>query len=105
MAERTYNWKRFWCTRGGTISLADGGYLFDPDSEFGKIYNPDLVSFQSLADQPCVVLLGEPGIGKTTALQSSYDDLRLSLGGWGHQVIQMDLRAYGSEDRLVRDLF
>ena len=35
----------------GEINLSDGGYLYDPDSEFGGIYNPDLVSFARLPAQ------------------------------------------------------
>ena len=30
------------------ISLFDGGYLNDPESEFGGIYNPDVVSLESI---------------------------------------------------------
>ena len=39
----SFNWKRFWCPRGGTINLGDGGYLCDPESESGKYFNPILI--------------------------------------------------------------
>jgi hypothetical protein len=30
-----YPWKRFWCPREGSYSLADGGFLADPDGTHG----------------------------------------------------------------------
>lgn len=68
MPQPDYDWKRFWCPRSGRINLADGGYLNDPDAEWGKVDNPDLVSLEAIADVPCLVLLGEPGIGKSREL-------------------------------------
>ncbi len=66
MQELVYPWKRFWCPRGGQISLADDGFLLDRDSEYAKYYSSDVVAFESISDAPCMVLLGEPGIGKST---------------------------------------
>ena len=68
MPKQTYDWKRFWCPRSGTINLTDGGYLCDPDSEWGRVCNPGLASLESIYDFPCLVLLGEPGIGKSKEL-------------------------------------
>ena len=62
-----YPWKRFWCPREGEIFLTDRGYLADPDIG-GSYCNPLLVPFETIADEHCLVLLGEPGIGKSTAL-------------------------------------
>jgi len=64
MTLRIYNWRRFWCARTGKINLSDGGYPYDPESEYGKIYNPDVLRFDAIAGMPCLALLGEPGIGK-----------------------------------------
>ncbi|WP_228025017.1 NACHT domain-containing NTPase [cf. Phormidesmis sp. LEGE 11477] len=70
MSKQVYEWKRFWCPRSGSINLADGGFLCDPDAEWGKAYNPDLVSSEAIADVSCLVLLGEPGIGKSQELDN-----------------------------------
>jgi predicted NACHT family NTPase len=72
MSKKDYKWKRFWCPRSGSINLFDGGYLYDPDAEWGKAYNPDLVSLEAIADVPCLVLLSEPGMGKTVAIEAAY---------------------------------
>jgi predicted NACHT family NTPase len=57
-----YNWKRFWCTRAAQINLGDRGYLVDPE----------LVSLEAIADLPCLILLGEPGIGKSQEMANLF---------------------------------
>ncbi|WP_433709078.1 NACHT domain-containing protein [Paenibacillus illinoisensis] len=98
MNDHFFSWKRFWCPRTSTINLSDGGYLYNPESEYGHIYNEHVVPFDKIAQIPCLILLGEPGIGKTGALKS------IKIAGEKH-TIKIDLRSYGREDRLVRDIF
>jgi len=105
MPTHSYNWKRFWGPRTGQMNLADGGYLPDPDGEWTRFYNPDLVPFESIAEVQCLGLLGEPGIGKSFALAAERAAVEARIRAQGGEVIWMDLREYGSEDRLVRDLF
>lgn len=105
MSNPTYNWKRFWCSRTGSFDLSDGGYLADPDSEWGHLYNPNVKSFESITTIPCLVLLGEPGIGKTHAIQIAQSATCDKIKEVGDQVLCLDLRSYGSEDRLIRNLF
>lgn len=105
MSKQVYNWKRFWCPRSGSINLADGGYLYDPDEKWGEAYNPDLVTFEAIFDIPCLALLGEPGVGKTQALRVEESKIASKIQEQGEQILFIDLRSYGSEDRLVRSLF
>jgi predicted NACHT family NTPase len=105
MSKQVYGWKRFWCPRSGSINLADGGYLYDPEGEWGKAYNPDLVIFETISHLPCLALLGEPGIGKTQALEVERSEIVSKIQEQGDQILFLDLRSYGSEDRLVRSLF
>ncbi|NLX97957.1 MAG: hypothetical protein GXY83_17480 [Rhodopirellula sp.] len=65
----THSVSRFWCPRDGRFFLSDGGYLADPSGDARDVLNPDLADFSDISDQSCLVLLGEPGIGKTTALR------------------------------------
>ena len=98
-----YPWKRFWSPRGGVILLTDRGYLADPD--IGRPYsNPHLVSFETIAEDPCLILLGEPGIGKSNALATHVLETQ-QRGGAEVRCLHFDLRAYGSEQRLQRALF
>lgn len=40
------------------MSLADKGFLLDPESEYAKYHESDAQTFESLADVHCLVLLG-----------------------------------------------
>ena len=105
MSDRIYNWKRFWCPRGATINLSDGGYLDDPDSQWGRIYNPEVKPFEAISETPCLALLGEPGIGKTRTIEAEREGAETRIKQEGDDILWLDLRSYGSEDRLVRNLF
>lgn len=100
-----YNWKRFWCPRTGNINLSDGGYLFDPDSEYGRFYNSNTVSFEAIAGIPCLVLLGEPGIGKSTAMKSQQTLIEQQIVEAGGTSLWFDLRAYQTDMRLCQAIF
>jgi len=104
-SSQTYNWTRFWCPRTGTMNLSDRGYLSDPESEFGHIYNPDLVTFDSIAATPCLGLLGEPGIGKSHAMRVAEKGIDDKTRKGDDKALWLDLRSFRSEDRLVRRLF
>ena len=99
-----FDWKRFWGPRDGPINLADRGFLSDPDGEWSKYLNPGLVTFEHLPELPCAVLLGEPGIGKSWALQQENARIQGSLTA-GAKLVSVDLRSFGNENRLMASLF
>lgn len=100
-----YNWKRFWCQPTDRFEFDHRGYLYDPDSSMGSIYNPEIVPFAKIADTKCLALLGEPGIGKSTTLETEYNILNAQIKTEGNDTVLLDLRAYGSEDRLIDNIF
>ncbi len=100
-----YRWKRFWCPRDGVINLSDGGFLFDPEAEYSSYLARDVVPFEQIAHQPCLALLGEPGIGKSTAMEDLRDTLQQSLAEAGEELLYINLNEYGDESRLIRDVF
>src|SRR5256885_1997595 len=105
MAAPTYNWKRFWCPRESPYSLADGGYLSDPDSAWGKAANPDVKTFAEIAHIPCLALLGEPGIGKSRAMQWEQEASSGQPGSSEDTILTVDLRSVGSEQRFMHKVF
>lgn len=105
MSGLRYNWKRFWCERGGTFDLSDNGYLTDPDSEYGSMFNPSLVSAEALQETACAVLLGEPGIGKSHCIEEMWEKESAQNKEELCKPLWFDLRGYGSEDRIIREIF
>lgn len=99
-----FPWKRFWCPTEGKLQLDDDGYLLEPEGEYGYLLNPDVVPFEKIKDIPCLVLLGEPGIGKSNSVEDEINNIKQVISP-DEDLTVIDLKEYGSEDRLCRDLF
>jgi hypothetical protein len=69
-----YEWKRYWSPVSQEIYVDYDGYLPDPDTINWRYNNfsPKPIGFESIADQHCLVLLGEAGMGKTTAMEAAH---------------------------------
>ena len=92
---RHHAWKRFWCRRGMEYSLGDAGYLYDPESELSRVIQPHAVSLEQLESKRCIVLLGEPGIGKSVALADERS--RLAANGAYIHAVEL-LRATAAQE-------
>ncbi|MEH1907262.1 NACHT domain-containing protein [Nostoc sp.] len=107
MAQLLYNWKRFWYLRGTQVHLNDYGYLPNPELtianpklNIGHFFNPNIVSFQSIATIPCLVLIGEPEIGKSTEIQKAFRQVPEA-----EEKDLFELGSYGSDDALCNAVF
>ena len=98
MRKKLYTWNRYWVPRDGAFAFDDEGFLLPPykDPHWRKLQRTDIVTFPEIEANPCLVLLGEPGIGKTFAL-----DGQRSVGN----SLFLNLGTYASEQRLIDDLF
>jgi hypothetical protein len=54
------DWLRYWCPPTGSVPLSRDGYRFP--------LGGDVVRFSDIQEEPCLVLLSEPGIGKSTEM-------------------------------------
>jgi hypothetical protein len=63
-----FHWDRFWFPTGSQVSLIDG-YLPDPEGWMGPHLDAIGVRLRALADIPCLILLGVPGMGKTSEME------------------------------------
>ncbi len=95
-----YQWRRYWTPPEGRISLFDDGFLDDPAEKFGKYMNPDLVSLDTPDYTGCLVLLGEPGIGKSVEMENLFH-ATISKYGEDH-VLMIDLKNIPTPD-IFRD--
>jgi len=98
-----FAYKRFWCPTGIPIDLSDGGFLPEPEGEYTKFLNPKILPFESVAQTPCLVLLGEPGSGKSHSIKDACDR-RVGVAE-GEGALFLNLGAYSSDTRLIAGLF
>jgi predicted NACHT family NTPase len=81
------------------------GYLADPEEKYGRIYNPFLFPFEEIAEIPCLILLGEPGTGKSTVLEEQHEFVEEQVRNTVDQALRFDLGAYQSDTLLHQSLF
>jgi len=97
--------KRFWLPRGTNPDLSDDGFLVNPQSKYSRYAPATAVPFESIARYPVLGLLGEPGIGKTTALRREADLTRAAALQSGDRVLWVDLGLYGTDLFLDQKVF
>lgn len=101
----TYDWKRYWCPMGKNYNSDEYGYTLDPEPTYGKSLNPDLVRLEDMKDVGCLILLGEPGIGKTYELEKFIKLSSLNAQNNSHSVLSFDLHNYPSDYTLEQEVF
>ncbi|HAO80087.1 MAG TPA: hypothetical protein DCQ92_14165 [Verrucomicrobia subdivision 3 bacterium] len=85
-------------------NIRDRGFLTDPDGDFTQYYNPHLFIFENLAREKCLILCGDPGTGKSTALKQARPILENSLGADG-KLIWLEFRDVPNEPVFARRTF
>lgn len=76
-------WKRFWVPWDGKINCGDDGkgFLRDPDDDWGRFSNPEVLVIDTLLEKRCVILSGHPGTGKTVTVENAVVDLKRRVKG------------------------
>ena len=100
-----FPWTRFWCPNGSAITVDFGGYLPDPENSNAAHINLDLARLSDICTKRFLVLLGEPGIGKTDALDSERKAIEEEAARCGDLIEWIELQAYSSAGQLERDIF
>jgi hypothetical protein len=105
---------RFWAPLSSAVAFGDAGFMHDPAGKWSSAFVPDAVGFDAIASKRGLILIGEPGLGKTTALQREADRVAARVRGDGHveqpldtceQVSFVDLGSTADEERLHRKIF
>jgi hypothetical protein len=67
-----YDWERFWVSADRRIEIDSDAFFPDPRSEHGWLRpSMEANTLEELKDEPCLILLGEPGLGKSQAVEDA----------------------------------
>ena len=98
-----YEWTRQWVPRGGTVARDPEGLVLTPGTPWAKFIPNDAVPIEDLRSRQCLVLLGEPGMGKSRALMDTYEKSRAT--GDRNQHLFVNLGEFSSEELLLNRIF
>lgn len=75
-------WKRFWVPVGSEIScgISGQGFFDDPQARLG-FFNKSARLLDDFGPERCLILLGEPGLGKSIALEQAFPGINHAGGG------------------------
>jgi hypothetical protein len=100
--QQSPRWRRFWCEPDANVALGQDGFLIASVGEGAYRFVPsELRTLEQLEEKRCLVLLGQPGIGKSEALRDEESRLRAASA----DVLRVDLASTREESRLQRMLF
>jgi hypothetical protein len=100
-----HKWTRFVIPRDKHFSYDEEGFLLDETMEnFYKYHETNLKLLANLRDEQCLILLGEPGIGKSSILRQEFNSCE-EYKLFNEMNIYKELNIYGSEERLIREIF
>ncbi len=107
MLAKRYDWKRYWIPKEKDLPLDEHGFLLDPQENptFGWSQTNDAVGFDSLTEAPCLVLLGEPGMGKSDTVKMAEVLTREAVIGTDAQVFHCNLGDYTTDWGLLDGVF
>jgi hypothetical protein len=101
--DATFDWNRWWYPAEQAVPLLDG-LLADPNTVDRFVVGPainDLSSIGSHGDEPCLILLGDPGVGKTHEL----DEFVTSRAAASEHVARYDLGSFTDWASLDKEVF
>jgi len=73
--------------------LDNEGYLLDPEEAHRRYVQTAAVPFEAIASKPCLLLLGEPGIGKTDVMEKQCRETLAALLT-GEELLAIDCRIH-----------
>lgn len=95
MSHKVIPYQRYWHNSGEVLPLDENGFLRDPTIDWYQVYYQDEEVFKlsELMQFECLLLLGEPGIGKSTELEK----LEAKEEERNHKKVAFTLRRFESK--------
>lgn len=105
MSSPVYGWDRFWIPRGTELRLDSDGFLSDlaDTSLVATASGSEYLRLKDLDEVPCLILLGEPGTGKTTVMTEVFGTVYQSDDE--AEAIHFNLNEYSTDQLLVNEIF
>lgn len=102
-----YDWKRRWFSayEGGSGSSGATARAREAQALWQLRFTTDAVLFDKIQHIPCLILLGEPGMGKTYFAQREEQRLSTDLKNTADESLLQDIAGSGSVDEVQRCLF
>lgn len=100
-----HGWVRYWAPDRQGYPIDDFGFPVNPTSQQFYWGKPRPFRFDELAELPCLVLLGDPGLGKTTALKEAFAVASLAVKEGENFALFKNLGEYEDQSFLVEDVF
>jgi hypothetical protein len=103
--KRHFPWKRYWVPQGQD-PVTRQGYFVEPGLEdlFWSAPKTNAAPLSALKDIPCLVLLGDMGMGKSTVVREGATELSKGVIGQKHAVVFQDLKRL-TEEQIYRRVF
>lgn len=71
-----YDWERFWVDPRARLQISADDFFEDPRADPTWLRpNVDAVNLSEASSAPCLILLGEPGLGKSQAVKDAVRNL------------------------------
>lgn len=90
-----YHWQRFWY-KDEDSPITINGFLYVHE------YTKGVFTLDSVSDISCLVLRGEPGMGKSREIEKKF---KTKTEDENNKKIYFNLSSYGDENRLIKDIF
>lgn len=102
---KIYPWRRYWYPRDLKLRLTAAGWPPIPEENESPFFPTALVRFWQIEHILCLVLLGEPGSGKSTWLEADGDEIEERIRSQGAVILSINLRDCTSADDVRKAIF